>query len=76
VTALLTLIEDGNRRHQPEIRFVSQLTCSIRWRASPRSPDRFEGTKVTVTFGNGSTHTGRFAIFPKIPINFFTGAGW
>jgi len=38
-------------------------------------PDRFEDTKVTVVYEDGSSRSARFRVFPKIPINFFTGAG-
>jgi Subtilase family len=39
------------------------------------APDRFEDTKVTVVYEDGSSRSGRFFAFPKIPINFFTGTG-
>jgi hypothetical protein len=37
--------------------------------------DRFEGTILTVTLDDGSTHTDRFSVAHKLPINLFTGAG-
>jgi hypothetical protein len=44
-------------------------------RSAQVAPDRLEDTKVTVVYDDGSRRTGRFFAFPKIPINFFTGAG-
>ncbi len=38
-------------------------------------PDRFEGTTVTVTYENGSQRTRHWIVAPKLPVNFFTGAG-